>query len=114
MEFTKPLSDVKVKEGQPAVLSCEVNKPDLPAVWTRDGEKITPDNRKYTVTVENFSHTLQINDCVKEDDCEYTITIDEATSVGSVFVEGERLLSDTESNLLAEKVLNDMFVFIIF
>jgi len=82
-----PLKDVDVKEGETAVLTCEVNKADAPAIWCKDGEKITP-NEKYTVTVENYTHNLIISDCDISDDSEYTITIDEHTSVGNVFVEG--------------------------
>lgn len=96
VEYATPLSDVDVKEGETAVLSCQVNQPNMKAVWSREGEKITPDNTKYTITVEDYTHTLTIGDCTIDDDSEYTITIDEATSVGNVFVEGERLIQYPE------------------
>lgn len=77
-----------VKEGQTAILTCEINKSDMSAVWSKDGEEITPDNQKYTVTVQNFTHTLTITDCDIDDDSEYSINIEDCTSVGNVFVEG--------------------------
>lgn len=84
-----PLKDEDVKEGEKAILTCEVNKTDVKAVWCKQGVEITPDNKKYTVTVENYTHTLIIADCEVEDDSEYTITIDDTVSVGNVFVEGK-------------------------
>lgn len=89
VQYTVPLQDVDVKEGEKAVLTCEINKPGLTSTWSRDGEAITPDNNKYTITVENFTHTLTIDDCDIDDDAEYSITIDECSSVGNVFVEGK-------------------------
>ena len=78
-----------VKEGETAVLTCTVNKPNLQAAWSKEGEKITPDNTKYTVTVDDCTHSLSVADCTIDDDAEYTITVDDATSVGNVFVEGK-------------------------
>ena len=89
LEYVTPLADVDVKEGETAILTCKVNKPNVQAVWSKEGEKITPDNTKYTITVEEDTHTLSVADCTVDDDCEYTITIDNATSVGNVFVEGK-------------------------
>lgn len=88
VNYVTPLKDVDVKEGETAVLSCEVNKAEETAVWCKDGEQITPQDGKYTITVENYTHTLCISDCDINDDAEYTITIDDHTSAGNVFVEG--------------------------
>jgi len=78
---------VEVNEGETATLTCEVNKPDVKAIWSKQGEMILP-NEKYTITVVNTVHTLTIKDCDFEDDAEYTITIDDHTSMGNVFVIG--------------------------
>lgn len=88
VEYVKPLSDVEVKEGETATLTCEINKANATAIWSKDGEKITPDDSKYTITTEDYTHTLIIKDCQIEDDSEYTISIEDTTSVGNVFVEG--------------------------
>lgn len=98
LEYITPLKDDDVKEGESAVLTCEVNKADVAAVWCKEGEKINSDDSKYTITQENFTHTLVIADCDVNDDAEYTITIDEEyTSVGNVFVEGDCLAVSTLS-----------------
>lgn len=89
VDYVTPLQDVDVKEGETAVLTCEINKTDVTAVWSKEGEDITPDDQKYTISVDNYTHSLTIADCDIEDDAEYTITINEHTSVGNVFVEGK-------------------------
>lgn len=78
-----------MKEGESAVLTCQINKADAEAVWRKDGEKITVADTKYTMTVDNYTHTLCIADCDIDDDAEYTITVEDNTSAGNVFVEGE-------------------------
>ena len=89
VKYEVPLQDIDVHEGEKAVLTCEINKPDMSATWCKDGDAITHDNDKYTITVEDFTHTLVIDDCGIDDDAEYSVTIDDCTSVGNVFVEGK-------------------------
>ena len=86
-DFMKPLSDVKVKETEPATLSCEFSKPNELAKWKKGKKDLKPSD-KYQMTVDGTVHTLVIQDTQKDDQDKYTVVIADKSSAATVFVLG--------------------------
>ena len=88
MEFSKPLTDIEVRETQKIFLECSVSKPDLPATWYKKGVKVSASE-----TVQLFSegvlHSLCIPRSQLSDEAEYSIKIDGESSKAKVKVIGK-------------------------
>ena len=70
---------------------CEVNKPNIPAMWLKDGEQITVADG-YNISVDGCRHILSIPIAELDDDADYTIMIGELESNTTLFVEGKIFL----------------------
>ena len=92
LEFRTPLRDrLECLEGDTITLACELNKPNKPAMWLRDGEQITVADG-YEIIVDGNVHKLVIRRASFDDEAEYTIMVGNNESSTMVFVEGENNL----------------------
>lgn len=82
-----PLRDVEVKETATAVLECEVNKPDVTATWTKDGEQITVADG-YDIRKSQTHHSLSMSKVSPDDAAEYKITVGDKSSSAKLSVKG--------------------------
>lgn len=82
-----PLHDMKVKEAATAVLECELNKPDVTATWTKNGEPITVADG-YDIRKSKTHHSLQMSKVTADDTAEYKITVGDKSSSAKLTVEG--------------------------
>lgn len=87
LQFTKPLSDVEVMEGQTVTLECVVSRADQPAKWMCKGKPLPKDNR-ITTTCEKCTHKLMMQSVTTDDQNEYSVKIGDKTSKAKIFVEG--------------------------
>ena len=87
MEFLTPLGDIDIMETQTATFACEVSKPNQEAEWFKNGNKIKS-NGRVEIQMEDSKHSLIIRDAVTKDEAEYTITIKDKSTSGTLFVEG--------------------------
>lgn len=74
-------------EGDAVTLTCEVNKPNKPAMWLRDGEQITA-TEGYEIVVDGNVHKLLIRQASLEDEAEYTCMVGSADTNTMLYVEG--------------------------
>ena len=74
-------------EGEPIVLECESNKPDLESTWFKDDNEIVP-NDKYDIKDDDTIHALTIHESVPEDAGEYTVEVGVDASTANVKVTG--------------------------
>lgn len=77
----------------PLVLSCEVNKPDRPAKWQRNGQDVTPTDH-IQITADGCTHTLSISSANLEDEAVYKCIVGDKKSSGRVTVKGGILSND--------------------
>ncbi|GFO38541.1 titin, partial [Plakobranchus ocellatus] len=90
VEFTKPLKDIEVTENQPLILTCEVNKPDLEAKWTKEGKVIDSSDR-VQVSRDGFVHTLKIDKSRMDDASIYRVSVKDKKTAAKVSVKEEPL-----------------------
>lgn len=88
LEWVVSLRDrYDIAEGDCISMICEVNKPNVPAMWLKDGEQITVADG-YEIIMDGCRHILRIPSCELEDDAEYTVMVGDLESITSLFVEG--------------------------
>ena len=87
MEFIVPLTDKQAIESTSVTMECEVNKPDLPAKWLKEGEELSLDER-IDLTVDLTKHAMTITNTNLEDEAQYTIVIDDKKSSAVLLVDG--------------------------
>ncbi|CAE1238872.1 unnamed protein product [Acanthosepion pharaonis] len=70
-EFTKKLSEIRVKEKETAIFVCEMSEENLKAIWMKGGQKLTAD-KKYEMVTDKKIQKLIIHDITVKDKGEYT------------------------------------------
>ncbi|GFS00827.1 titin [Elysia marginata] len=90
LEFTKPLKDTEVMENQQLTLTCEVNKPDLEAKWTRDGKVLDSSDRIH-ISRDGCVHSLTIEKSELGDASIYRVSIKDKKTSAKVAVKEEPL-----------------------
>jgi hypothetical protein len=88
VEFTKPLKDKKVKEKETLTLTCELNKPNKPVKWLKNGEEIVPDDR-INFSVDQYLHQLVIADVTVTDADKYTCVCGDVSTKCTIKVDGK-------------------------
>ena len=75
VEFVHKLNNVRVKEKETAVFSCELNKENAPVKWFKGGLEILPTDPKYKFITDGFKYSLHILDCQLDDKNDYSISL---------------------------------------
>lgn len=84
--FITPLTDVDCKEEETVTFTCEINKEGCTSEWRKDGEPLAAEPR-FETKVSGTEHSLTICDVTLDDEADYTVVIEDATSTGGLFVE---------------------------
>lgn len=87
VEFTKPLTDQTVKEKETLTLTCELNKPDLPVKWLKNGKEFKPTDR-IQFSVDQYLHQLVITEVTLEDAAKYRCVCKDVSTTCTIKVEG--------------------------
>jgi titin len=88
VEFNKPLADVRVKEKETAVFTCESNKENAPVKWYKDGiELYEGENKKYKYVTNGNKYSLEILDAQLKDITNYAVSIRGKTCTANLDVE---------------------------
>lgn len=76
----KPLEDITVQETPTTVVfTCELSKPDLPAIWSKNG-KPEEISRRLKAKNEGNIYSLTINKAMPEDEGEYSLRVKAITT----------------------------------
>ena len=89
MKVVKPLKDAKVKEGESATFTCELNQPDLDGKWTFKGQEITPSD-KYKIVSDGCTYTITIDDVSMDDIGKVAFTVQDVSTSANLAVEGKK------------------------
>lgn len=77
--IVKPLEDVSVSEGDEAVLTIELSKPDYQVTWLREDFTIPLNDTKYRQEMVGVTHKLIIPKASPDMNCEFTAVVDDDT-----------------------------------
>jgi hypothetical protein len=86
------LKDVKVKEKDTAIFSCELNKDNAHVKWFKAGIEINSNDIKYRIVADKFKYSLHVIECEIEDMNDYTISFRNKKSSAQLIVEGTLFL----------------------
>ena len=86
-EFTKPLTDATIKEGETVEFMCEVNKEGATVKWFLDNKEINEDDR-YEIIDDKKVHRLRIKDAIIPDGGKITAKVEDKVSIANLQVEG--------------------------
>uniref|UniRef100_A0A4W3IYJ9 Ig-like domain-containing protein n=1 Tax=Callorhinchus milii TaxID=7868 RepID=A0A4W3IYJ9_CALMI len=89
IEFTKPLTDLEVKEKDVAKFACEVSREDAKVRWFKDGMEIRK-GKKYDITAKGVERLLTIHKCSFDDEAEYECDARTSKTSGMLTVLGKR------------------------
>lgn len=87
MRILKKLEDTTITEGQTVTFTCEVNKTNVKAKWSKGRSEIRPSNR-VKPSVEDVVHTLTITDAVLDDAATYRCKLDDKETTAKLIVKG--------------------------
>lgn len=88
LDFTKPLVNIEVTEGQSIVLECTLSKPNRPVTWFKKGSKVSA-SETIVLKSDGSNHKLTIERAELSDKGDYSIKVDGKTSKASVKVIGK-------------------------
>lgn len=85
--FIKKLMNKISKEKDSVILECELNKPNIPVRWLKDGVELVPSDRIRLVSDGNI-HRLIIDDATLEDSGTYTCVCGSVTTEATLGIDG--------------------------
>ncbi|KAM9010293.1 obscurin-like protein 1 isoform 8-T8 [Ara ararauna] len=88
VKFLRGLSDVRVRQGERAVLWCELCKARGDVVWRKDGRVLAPSPRRQ-VMVEGRERLLVLSHVEPEDAGEYCCESNDDQTLATLTVQGE-------------------------
>lgn len=69
-------------------LTCELNKPDKPVKWLKNGEEIKPDKR-IKFSVDQYQHQLVATEVTLEDAGQYTCVCGDVSTECTITIDGK-------------------------
>ena len=91
VEFTRPLENLTITEGQPLRLSCTLSKENCEVTWLKDDEeiKITEGDNRYAATNDIRAYRLEVKESKMTDAGMYTIKVEDKQQSCQVVVTGK-------------------------
>lgn len=87
-KFTKPLGEIKAKEGDSVTLTCELDKQDVFCTWLKDGEELKPSDH-VQISADGFTQQLLLTDVTIKDTAKYTCVCGDVSTEATLQVEGK-------------------------
>ena len=86
-KFKRKLEDKRTKEKDSVLLECELNKPNIPVRWLKNGEELQPSDR-IQIKSDNFVHQLIIDNATIEDGGTYTCVCGSVSTDATLTIDG--------------------------
>ena len=88
LEIKKPLEDIRCMENETVTFTVELNKPDVPFKFLKEGEEVKPKDG-YEVKCVGTTYTLTVLKTKVDQQADYTFTAGDLTSTGKLIVDGK-------------------------
>lgn len=85
--MTSAPKDVTCMEKEKVTFSCELNRPNVPVKWLKNGQEITPE-MGYEVQSDGQKHTLVIPQSKLDDATVYTVVAGDIKADSTLTVDG--------------------------
>ena len=89
-EFSRPLKDVTVTEGESATFRCDVNKipKDATITWYLN-DKLVSNDKRITTAIEGKRLVMTINDTTLDDEGRVKVQVGKSVSEAKLRIEGK-------------------------
>uniref|UniRef100_A0A3B5A7L2 Immunoglobulin I-set domain protein n=1 Tax=Stegastes partitus TaxID=144197 RepID=A0A3B5A7L2_9TELE len=95
LKFLEPIEDVETQEKKTISFVCKVNRPEVTVRWMKAGQEVTL-SKRIVYRADGLKHTLNIKDCVMDDEGEYT------AMVGDDKCAAELIISEAPTDFTAQ------------
>jgi hypothetical protein len=85
--FRRKLDDKKSKEKDSVLLECELNKPNIPVRWLKDGEDLVPSDH-FKIKTDEYVHQLIIDNATVEDGGTYSCVCGPVSTDATIIIDG--------------------------
>jgi len=90
VELIEPLKDVRAPEHGKATLSCKLSKPNKTVTWFKNGVELSPtESPRYSIVNEDCEYTLTIDDCSLDDTAQYSMRCQDIETSATLTVDGK-------------------------
>ncbi|CAI9716211.1 titin-like [Octopus vulgaris] len=100
-EFTKKLTNIKMKEKEKAVLICELSKENIKTIWKKNGKEIQSDNH-LKIVADMKVHQLIIENVTLQDIGEYSCATGDVSTSATISVEEIPVVGEPDTELKPE------------
>ena len=90
VELIEPLKDVRAPEHGKATLSCKLSRPNKKVSWFKNGVELPPTAAppRYSIANEDCEYTLSIDDCSLDDAAQYSMRCQNVDTSATLTVDG--------------------------
>ena len=101
VELMEPLKEVRAPEHGKATLSCKLSKPNKKVTWFKNGVELSPtETPRYSIVNEDCEYTITIDDCSLDDTAKYSMRCENIETSATLTVDG-KCLEHTRAGLMA-------------
>ena len=89
LELLEPLKEVRAPEHGKATLSCKLSKPNKTVTWFKNGVELSPtESPRYSIVNEDCEYTITIDDCNLDDTAKYSMRCQDVETSATLTVDG--------------------------
>jgi len=89
VELIEPLKEVRVPEHGKATLSCKLSKPNKKVTWYKNGVELSPtESPRYSIVNEDCEYTITIDDCNLDDTAKYSMRCQDIDTLATLTIDG--------------------------
>jgi len=89
VELIEPLKEVRVPERSKATLSCKLSKPNKKVTWYKNGVELSPTELpRCSIVNEDCEYTITLDDCSLDDTAQYSMRCEDIETSATLTIEG--------------------------
>ena len=89
VELIEPLKETRVPEHSKATLSCKLSKPNKKVTWFKNGVELSPtESPRYSIVNEDCEYTITLDDCSLDDTAKYSMRCQDIETSATLTIDG--------------------------
>jgi len=89
VELTEPLKDVRAPEHGKATLLCRLSKPNKKVTWFKNGVELSPtESPRYSIVNDDCEYTITLDDCSLDDTAKYSMRCQDIETSATLTIDG--------------------------